>query len=90
MISFLSICRPFQIRPDLAYDLFFHGKAGRHRNRPATSRRIRQLLPGARHPASLQILADRNTLDYMHYETLMFALTHLFSRLKEEMRIEKG
>ena len=40
-------------------------------------------------PASLQILADRNTLDYMHYETLMFALTHLFSRLKEEMRIEK-
>lgn len=41
-------------------------------------------------PASLQILADRNTLDYMHYETLMFALTHRFSRLKEEMRIEKG
>lgn len=41
-------------------------------------------------PASLQILADRNTLDYMHYETLMFTLTHLFSRLKEEMRIEKG
>ena len=41
-------------------------------------------------PSSLQILADRNTLDYMHYETLMFALTHLFSRLKEEMRIEKG
>lgn len=40
-------------------------------------------------PASLQILADRNTLDYMHYETLMFALTHLFSRLKEEMRNEE-
>lgn len=40
-------------------------------------------------PASIQILTDRNTLDYMHYETLMFALTHLFSRLKEEMRIEK-
>ena len=40
-------------------------------------------------PASLQILADRNTLDYMHYETLMFALTHLFSRLKEEMRSEE-
>ena len=36
-------------------------------------------------PTSLQILADRNTLDYMHYETLMFALTHLFQRLKEEM-----
>ena len=41
-------------------------------------------------PASLQILADSNILDYMHYETLMFALTHLFQRLKEEMQIEKG
>ena len=40
-------------------------------------------------PASIQILTDRNTLDYMHYETLMFALTHLFSRLNEEMRNEK-
>ena len=40
-------------------------------------------------PASLQILADRNTLDYMHYETLMFALTHLFSRLMEEMQNEE-
>lgn len=36
-------------------------------------------------PASLQILVDKNILDYMHYETLMFALTHLFRRLKEEM-----
>lgn len=36
-------------------------------------------------PASLQILSDKNILDYMHYETLMFALTHLFQRLKEEM-----
>ncbi len=36
-------------------------------------------------PASLQLLADRNTLDYMHYETLMFALTHLLERLREEM-----
>ena len=40
-------------------------------------------------PASLQILADRNILDYMHYETLMFALTHLFHRIKEEMQNEK-
>ena len=40
-------------------------------------------------PASIQILTDRNTLDYMHYETLMFALTHLFSRLKEEMQNEE-
>lgn len=36
-------------------------------------------------PASLQILTDKNMLDYMHYETLMFALSHLFDRLKEEM-----
>ena len=40
-------------------------------------------------PASLQILADSNILDYMHYETLMFALTHLFHRIKEEMQNEK-
>ena len=38
-------------------------------------------------PASLQILVDKNVLDYMHYETLMFALTHLFHRLKEKMEI---
>ena len=36
-------------------------------------------------PPSLQILVDQNTLEYMHYETLMFALGHLFQRLKEEM-----
>lgn len=36
-------------------------------------------------PASLQILVDKNTLDYMHYETLMFALSHLFHRIKGEM-----
>lgn len=36
-------------------------------------------------PASLQILVDKNILDYMHYETLMFAISHLLNRLKEEM-----
>lgn len=40
-------------------------------------------------PASLQILVDKNTLDYMHYETLMFALSHLFDRIREEMNHEK-
>lgn len=35
-------------------------------------------------------LVDKNILDYMHYETLMFALTHLFHRLEEEMQDEKG
>lgn len=35
-------------------------------------------------PASLQILVDKNILDYMHYETLMFAITHMLNRLKDE------
>lgn len=33
-------------------------------------------------PASLQILVDKNILDYMHYETLMFAISHLLNRVK--------
>lgn len=36
-------------------------------------------------PASLQILVDQNILGYMHYETLMFAISHLLDRLKAEM-----
>lgn len=36
-------------------------------------------------PASLQMLVDQNILDYMHFETLMFALGHFLQRLKEEM-----
>lgn len=39
-------------------------------------------------PASLQILADKNILDYMQYETLMFAITHMLNRLKSEMQTE--
>ena len=35
-------------------------------------------------PATLQILVDRNILDFMHYETVMFAFTHLLERLREE------
>ena len=35
-------------------------------------------------PASMQVLVDRNTLDYLHYETLMLALSHLTLRLEEE------
>lgn len=34
--------------------------------------------------ASLEILVDENILDYMHYETLMFAISHLLNRLKDE------
>ena len=36
-------------------------------------------------PASLQILVDKNILDFMHYETLMFAISHVLRRMKEEM-----
>lgn len=36
-------------------------------------------------PASMQILVDKNILKYMHYETLMFAVSHLLHRLKVEM-----
>ncbi len=36
-------------------------------------------------PASLQILVDRHILDYMHYETLMFAISHVLRRVREEM-----
>ena len=34
---------------------------------------------------SLQILTDENILDYMHYETLMFALSHVLERIRQEM-----
>ena len=33
-------------------------------------------------PTSLQILVDRNILDFMQYETAMFALSHLMERLE--------
>lgn len=39
-------------------------------------------------PASLTLLADKNMLEYMHYETVFFAAGHLMDRLKEEMAAE--
>lgn len=36
-------------------------------------------------PASLQVLVDRNILEYMHYETVMFAIGHLLERVEEEI-----
>ena len=36
-------------------------------------------------PASLNLLADKNMLDYMHFETVWFAVSHLITRLREEM-----
>jgi len=38
-------------------------------------------------PASLQILCDKNILEYMHYETVWFMASHLVRRLKEEMSV---
>ena len=36
-------------------------------------------------PASLQLFTDKNILDFMHYETLMFAISHLLNRLQKLM-----
>lgn len=36
-------------------------------------------------PASLNLLADKNMLEYMHFETVWFAVGHLMERLQEEM-----
>lgn len=40
--------------------------------------------------ASLQILVDKNILEYMHYETMMFAIGHVMGRLKEAAGNDKG
>ena len=41
-------------------------------------------------PASLQILVDRNILSYMHYETMMFAISHIMECLKGAAGNGKG
>ena len=38
-------------------------------------------------PPSLQIFVDKNILQYMHYETMWFAVSHLVKRLREEMEL---
>ncbi|EEG48687.1 hypothetical protein RUMHYD_02404 [Blautia hydrogenotrophica DSM 10507] len=38
-------------------------------------------------PATMQIWTDKNILDYMHYETLMFAVTHIIERIKDEYEL---
>ena len=38
-------------------------------------------------PASLQILVDKNILDYMHYETVMFAVTHVLGCLRSKCEV---
>lgn len=36
-------------------------------------------------PASMQLFVDANILDFMHYETVWFAFSHMLGRLREEM-----
>ncbi len=36
-------------------------------------------------PPSLQLFTDKNMLDYMHYETVWFAVSHLLDRIEEMM-----
>lgn len=36
--------------------------------------------------ASLQLFTDKNILDYMHYETVWLAMSHLLHRIKEELQ----
>ena len=36
-------------------------------------------------PANLQFFFDENVLQYLHFETLWYAVSHLIKRLKEEM-----
>ena len=38
-------------------------------------------------PAKLNLFADKNMLQYMHYETVWFAVGHLIARLQEEMEL---
>ena len=37
-------------------------------------------------PADVQLLWDKNVLDYMHYETLWYAAGHLMKRLEDRMK----
>lgn len=37
-------------------------------------------------PASLQLFVDDKMIDFMHYETVWFALSHLLERIKELMK----
>ena len=39
-------------------------------------------------PPTLQIFADKNILQYMHYETVWFAMSHLLDRLSALMIVE--
>lgn len=36
-------------------------------------------------PASLKIMWDENILDYLHYETTFFIVSHMLCRIQEMM-----
>ena len=36
-------------------------------------------------PAQLQFLCDRNMLDFMHYETAWFLVSHIILLLKQDL-----
>ena len=36
-------------------------------------------------PPSLKFFTDKNMLEYMHYETVWFAMSHLLERIEENM-----
>ena len=36
-------------------------------------------------PAQLQFLCDRNMLDFMHYETVWFLVSHIIQLLKQDL-----
>lgn len=38
--------------------------------------------PDDEFPASLQIFTDKNMLDYMHYETVWYAIIHMLERIQ--------
>ena len=36
-------------------------------------------------PAQLQFLCDRNMLDFMHYETVWFLISHIITLFKQDL-----
>lgn len=38
-------------------------------------------------PATIELFWDKNILDFMHYETVWYAASHLYYRIKEEMEL---
>lgn len=52
---------------------------------PFLSIRLQLWLADEDFPASIQLLWDTNTLDFLHYETTYYIAGHIFSLLREQM-----